>query len=347
LISEGWRPQVRRGINGKYVDPVYSTPQMAAKKGNGQIYEIHTPGPVTNSDPTYLGGHRWWPTGQNGVPPERVRPVENWEITGQDGPSDNWSFSHTAAGGQYNLLTGEEANKYGAFMGTHLKAIAQISQHADEILDAALEDVKAHDGTGHHFRAKVLQLGVSGVGPKVCSFAWLLLQPMTSQLGTIDTHMMDVLGHHYEKEMNNRDYFKFERELAAGRDAAGYSHIPLGAFQWGMWDHKRTGPGSHQDHSAMRVLDPVSHTTIDWVGKAQNLKGESWHNQAPDWWQTTKPARDSVAEDWDQNIAPNFPQNAVPFQVTDQSTTAKRKTRMATLRANTGLSTSDIWKQYA
>jgi hypothetical protein len=57
---------------------------------------------------------------------------------------------------------------------------------------------------------------------------------MTSQLATIDTHMMDVLGHNYEKEMNNRDYFKFERELAAGRDAAGYGHVPLGAFQWGM-----------------------------------------------------------------------------------------------------------------
>jgi hypothetical protein len=40
---------------------------------------------------------------------------------------------HEAAGGQYNLLTGQEGLKYGAFMGTHLKAISQISQHADEI----------------------------------------------------------------------------------------------------------------------------------------------------------------------------------------------------------------------
>jgi hypothetical protein len=38
-----------------------------------------------------------------------------------------------AAGEQYNLMTGEAAGKYGAFMGTHLKAISQISQHADEI----------------------------------------------------------------------------------------------------------------------------------------------------------------------------------------------------------------------
>ncbi len=223
----------------------------------------------------------------------------------------------TAAGGQYNILTGEEALKYGAFMGTHLKSIAQISQHADEILDAAMTDVKEHDGSGHHFRSAVLALNVSGVGPKVCSFAWLLLQPMTSQLATIDTHMMDVLGHNYEKEMNNRDYFKFERELAAGRDASGYSHVPLGTFQWGMWDFKRTGAGSHQDHSAMRVLEPKDHSLVDWVGKAANLKGESWLQQAPDWWKNTQAARETVANEWDNTYGKNFPLNQIPHQAID------------------------------
>jgi hypothetical protein len=234
-----------------------------------------------------------------------------------------------AAGEQYNLMTGEAAGKYGAFMGTHLKAISQVSQHADELLQAALQDVQEHDGTGHHFRAKVLQLEVPGVGPKVASFAWLLLQPMTSQLGTIDTHMMDVLGHDYDKEMNNRDYFKFERELAAGRDAAGYGHVPLGTFQWGMWDYKRTGPGTHQDHSAMRVLDPVPHTQIDWASKALNLKGDSWHQQAPQWWTDTLPHRQQVAEDWDQNVAPNFGRGKIPYQQADSNTlrTAKAKPR--------------------
>lgn len=227
-----------------------------------------------------------------------------------------------AASNQYNLLTGEEASKYGAFMGTHLKSISQISQHADELLDAALTDVRDHDGAGHHFRAATLALGISGVGPKVCSFAWLLLQPLTSQLGTIDTHMMDVLGHDYTKAMNNRDYFKFERQLAAGRDASGYSHVPLGAFQWGMWDHKRTGPGSHQDHSAMRVLDPVPHQDIDWVGKAQNLKGESWLEQAPDWWRNTQAARDAVGADWDNNVAPGVPRDSIPYQVTQDTLTS-------------------------
>lgn len=204
-------------------------------------------------------------------------------------------------------------DRYGAFMGTHLKAIAQISTHADALLKAALEDVHEHDGSGHHFRAAVMQLGVSGVGPKVASFAWLLLQPMTSQLATIDIHIMDVLGHNYEKEMNTRDYFKFERELQAGRDAAGYEHVPLGAFQWGIWDNKRTGEGSHQDHSGLRVLDPVPHEAIDWQSKEQNLKGEDWHSQAPDWWKNTEPARKQVGEEWDEQI--DTPKTRVPYQV--------------------------------
>lgn len=226
----------------------------------------------------------------------------------------------TAAGGQYNLLTGEEALKYGAFMGTHLKSISQISQHADEILDAALADVREHDATGHHFRHAVLALNVPGVGPKVCSFAWLLLQPLTSQLATIDVHMMDVLGHNYEKEMNNRDYFKFEREFRAGLDAAGYGHLPLGAAQWGMWDYKRTGPGSHQDHSAMRVLDPKPHQEVNWAAKSQPIGGDlatafkkNWADSV-DWWAATKPHREQIGQEWDQTYGKNFGKNVVPYQ---------------------------------
>lgn len=210
-------------------------------------------------------------------------------------------------------------DRYGAFMGTHLKAIAQVSTHVDALLKAALEDVHEHDGSGHHFRAAVLQLGVPGIGPKVASFAWLLLQPTTSQLATIDTHIMDVLGHNYEKEMSTRDYFKFERELQAGRDAAGYGHIPLGAFQWGIWDNKRTGEGSHQDHSGLRVLDPTPYDAIDWQKKEQPINAaeavlhkEQWHAQAPDWWKNTEPYRKQVGEEWDASI--DSPRTQVPFQ---------------------------------
>lgn len=212
-----------------------------------------------------------------------------------------------------------DVSKYGAFMGDHLKAIAQISQHVDTILQAALEDVHEHDGTGHHFRAAVLQLSVPGVGPKVCSFAWLLLQPMTSQLATIDTHMMDLLGHQ-EKEMNNRDYFGMERELQAGRDAAGYQHMPMGQFQWGMWDYKRTGAGSHQDHSAMAVLDPKPHDAIDWAAKEQPIGAAGavewknmWQTQPPEWWAQTLPARQQAWDDYQDTTAANVGKAKVPY----------------------------------
>lgn len=207
----------------------------------------------------------------------------------------------------------QKFQRYPAFMGTHLKAISQVSEHADEILKAALEDVHDHDGAGHHFRSVVMQLGVPGIGPKTCSFAWLLLQPMTSQLATIDTHMADVLGKNYQKEMSNRDYFKFERELQAGRDAAGYEHIPLGTFQWGMWDHKRTGPRTHQDHSGLRVLDPTSHDAIDWEDKEKPLRGGNW--DAPDWWANTQPERDRVGQEWDELEAKGVAKNRIPYRV--------------------------------
>lgn len=212
-----------------------------------------------------------------------------------------------------------DVSKYGAFMGNHLKAVAQVSQHVDELLQAALQDVHEHDGTGYHFRAAVLQLNIPGVGPKVCSFAWLLLQPMTSQLATIDTHMMDVLGHQ-EKEMNNRDYFGMERELQAGRDAAGYQHMPMGQFQWGMWDYKRTGAGSHQDHSAMAVLDPKPHDAIDWAAKEQPIGAagavqwkQMWQTQPPDWWAQTQPARQQAWDDYQATTAKDVGKTRVPY----------------------------------
>lgn len=264
-------------------------------------------------------------------------------------------------------------DRYGAFMGTHLKVIAQISTHIDALLKAALEDVHEHDGSGHHFRAAVMQLGVSGVGPKVASFAWLLLQPTTSQLATIDTHIMDVLGHNYEKDMNTRDYFKYERELQAGRDAAGYGHVPLGAFQWGMWDNKRTGEGSHQDHSGLRVLDPVPHDSIDWATKEQPINAagavahkQNWHGQAPDWWKNTEPARKQVGEEWDETI--NAPKTQVPFQTVasvfktsavlhtpwfihpqtgEHITGQPGQTLMQHITERTHLSTPEVWAQVA
>lgn len=220
------------------------------------------------------------------------------------------NFQQTLEGGEVPVTPDQD--KYGAFMGTQLKSVAQISMYADELLESALEDVKNHDGAGHHFRQAALRLAsahkINGVGPKVVSFAWLLLQPLTSQLATIDVHMLDVLGHN-EKEMNDRDFFKFERELAARRDASGYNHVPLGQFQWGMWDNKRTGPGTHQDHSAMRVENPTHHYNVDWNPP---LMQSQW--TPPAWWTLTDPAAQRVATDYDTTIGSTYPQSMIPYR---------------------------------
>lgn len=217
-----------------------------------------------------------------------------------------------------------DKRKYGAFMGNHLRTVAQISQHVDTILKAALEDVHEHNGAGWHFRAAVLQLGITGVGPKVCSFAWLLLQPMTSQLATIDTHILDVLGIHNEKQYNNRDYFGYERAFRARMDAAGYGHVPLGQLQWGMWDYKRTGPGTHQDHSSMRVLDPIPHDSVDWASKSQPINAQQakahkrlWFQQqypGAEWWGMTQDVGKEQWDDWAKSMRQQVAKDHIPYQ---------------------------------
>lgn len=205
--------------------------------------------------------------------------------------------------------------RYGAFMGQNLIAIARVARKADVITEAALEDMRNHDGAGHMFRQTLLSLGIPYVGPKVASFAWLLLAPMTSQLATVDTHMMDMLGYNHKKDMNDRDYFRMERELQAGRDAAGYNHMPLGQFQWALWDHKRTGPGTHQDHSSLRPWEPTPHHLVEWGPTTfPKTPGAKQEYIPPDWWQLTEPHRQNEVAKWNTDVAQYYPQNRIPWQ---------------------------------
>lgn len=206
----------------------------------------------------------------------------------------------------------EAMGAYGAWMGDHLKSIAQVSRHADAILDVALRELQEHDGGGHSFRAYVLSLGIPGIGPKVTSFAWLLLAPELSQLATIDSHMLEVLGRHLDEHPSPRDYFKLEREFRARLDAAGYQSLPLGLGQWAMWDYKRGGPDSHQDHSGLRPLNFVHHDHIDWEAKTPKGRGTRW--KAPDWWQQTEGIGKQVGDHFDQTIGTNFRRDEIPFQ---------------------------------
>lgn len=205
-------------------------------------------------------------------------------------------------------------DRYGGFIGRHLIAIARISLYADQLLESALEDVRNHSGSGHMFRAMALSLNIPFVGPKVASFAWLLLQPLTSQLATIDTHIGDVLGFKTD-ELPTRDYFRAERELQAGRDSSGYSHTPLGLFQWGMWDIRRHGQDQeHQDHSALKVWNPTPWQNIHWqpkVPKSKQQKAENW--TPPEWWQATEPYRQNERAVWNTDVAPFHPQETIPW----------------------------------
>jgi hypothetical protein len=84
------------------------------------------------------------------------------------------------------------AGKYGAFVYSHLDAIEAVGKNIDSLARIAHEDMM-EGGSGHLFRNAVLKLNVQGVNPKVASFAWLLLAPTNSQLGTMDTHMARAL----------------------------------------------------------------------------------------------------------------------------------------------------------
>lgn len=204
--------------------------------------------------------------------------------------------------GEHNLFhsTVDEHAHYEPFLASHCKTLAQLGHHIDRLTELADRD----PGSGHHFRAGTLALGIPNIGPKEASFAWLMLNPKGSQLAVIDPHISELLG--YNKEApSKRDYFKLERQLAAGRDASGYGHLPLGAFGWGMFDFKRT-PGKHQDYSAFKVIDPTPHESFE-----THTPFDSW--QEPEWWAATQPARDQVGQDWDRTVAINHPEQGIPF----------------------------------
>lgn len=163
-------------------------------------------------------------------------------------------------------------SKFGAFMGAHLDAIEKVGQHIDEIQDLAKKDLD-EGGKGFIFRNGVMNMNLPGVNPKVASFAWLLLAPLSSELGIVDTHVLRGLRR-TEADISPRDYYKMERMQRAAKDATGYGHVPLGLYHWGLWDQIRN-PGSHSDHSPLRVLDPVPWKEFTWDA-ASTAKAGPW-----------------------------------------------------------------------
>lgn len=143
----------------------------------------------------------------------------------------------------------------------NIRRLAGLGLYADQLYQAAMDDYEA-GGTGETFRDRVLKMGIPGVGTKVSSFAWLALAPTTSELGTIDRHMMHHLNQEAESPKNQKEYFELEKRLRDERDDI-YPGVPLTQYQWGVWDKRRT-PGFHQDHTPLRPIDPTPYTDVKW-----------------------------------------------------------------------------------
>ena len=198
---------------------------------------------------------------------------------------------------------------YGDFLHSHIRPIAGVGLHADRIARAARDDVSQHGGKGHHFRAQISDL-IPGVGPRQISHAWHLLQPHTSDLAVITPSVQEVLGHGPE-EPKVRDYYKMERELAAARDSAGYTHVPLGAFSRGLHDYSNYGHGVHTDLSPFRPINPAPYDQVDWT-QYPNLPTQDWVE--PYWFKSTQSNRDQIGDQWDQMVAVNTPIDQIPYR---------------------------------
>lgn len=203
-----------------------------------------------------------------------------------------------------------DPGSYGDYLYSHIKPIAGVGLHADDLARAAREDVMQHGGKGHHFRSRIADL-IPGVGPRVISEAWHRLQPHSSQLAVIAPSIAEALGYDRDKNIANRDYFKLERQLAAARDAGGYTNIPLGQFSQGMNDYVNYGHGVHTDLSPFKAINPTPYDQVDWASYP-NLPTQKWSE--PYWWKSTQPARDEVGQNWDQMVAVNNPVEKIPYR---------------------------------
>jgi hypothetical protein len=209
-------------------------------KSNAILYQNIMHIPADEADPNVFENH--------------VRELKKrWDAQGQMGlegqPEDVMALDELLPG---KFLPG--------FWG-NLRRLANLGPYAEELTALALRDMEA-GGTGEIFRDGVLKLAIPGVGPKVASFAWLALAPLTSELATIDVHMMRYMGEGDDSPKSDADYFALEQRLKEERDQY-YPDRPLTQYQWGVWDKQRT-PGFHQDHTPLRAYEPVDYREIKW-----------------------------------------------------------------------------------
>ena len=163
--------------------------------------------------------------------------------------------------------------KYPGYIHDHIHSIAELGQVADALTDLAREDFEQTGGTGNLWREGLRNFNIKGVNNKVASFAWLLLAPKTSELATVDRHMMNFLGRPDFVPSTDKQYDSYEGQLQDIKSQyPEYHNMPLGAFQWGVWDNVRTGPGSHQLHDSLRPIDFKPYWETNWEKRVKKPK---------------------------------------------------------------------------
>lgn len=249
--------QQRQAVVNAFRSTIIS-PQLELK-WNAIVYQLLTQIPADEDDPAVFE--------------EFIRDYKRrWDNPGQvgfDTPAENVM-------NQSEVLP-EKMNP--PFWG-NLRRLAQLGPYAEELRQAALEDLM-EGGTGHVFRQRVLDMKIPGIGPKVTSFAWLILQPSTSELATLDLWMMRHLQKPYESPRNDQEYLQLEQQLQEERDSLYGQQVPLGQYQWAVWDKLRT-PGVHQDHSPFRVIDPPHYMDVEWSGPRAIDRAQERKRQAPE-----------------------------------------------------------------
>ena len=189
-------------------------------------------------------------------PPAKAFPDRGRAVRKQDKPFPHFVPEHSEQFADEPDLFNHsiDVQRYQAFSGQACQLMARLSAQRDELCVIALTDMQK-GGQGYYWRMAMQRLNISGMGPKVISFSWLLLQPKTSELATIDTHMIKLLGYKATGKKNTkgktlsmedefggdeRNYHRAERQLMAIRSALGLEDVPLGLIQWSLWDMGRT-----------------------------------------------------------------------------------------------------------
>jgi hypothetical protein len=167
------------------------------------------------------------------------------------------------------------------------KSLSRMNKDLDKWIQIALDDetggLEWREAARIGYSENEGEGGIAGLGPKTASFAWLILAPNTSQVATIDRHIIKFLinspikipkKYQNEKKYPNlqkriqdtllspddKQYDIYEEQIKILRDQL-YPETPLGKFQWALWDWYRSF-GRHQNHNMLKVIKPEAYNEV-------------------------------------------------------------------------------------